>query len=232
VAEHPNPLVRDQYVMTIADRCRLDVHLVRERLDLHVSGKVQKPVERSRRSVVEEEPPPVDDGYFDDGDPGPPAEVRRQESKDRAGLEALRIAVHHPELVAGRLEAFLFLESDQRAAFDTLLSATSLASAIESAPPPAAALLRRVAVEEPLLDQSSALDPVGPVIAQLIRAAVRRELGQLQAQLRSGALDVAAGAAQVTAVHKLLEQLDDPREGSTAEAALLDWLAERSDTAL
>ena len=33
VAEHPDDLVRDQYVMQLADRCRLDVAKLRERLD-------------------------------------------------------------------------------------------------------------------------------------------------------------------------------------------------------
>ena len=33
VAEHPDGLVRDQYVMQVADRCRLEPALLRERLD-------------------------------------------------------------------------------------------------------------------------------------------------------------------------------------------------------
>ncbi len=33
VAEHPDDLVRDQYVMRLADRCRLDAARLRERLD-------------------------------------------------------------------------------------------------------------------------------------------------------------------------------------------------------
>ena len=33
VAEHPDELVRDQYVMDMADRCRIDAARLRERLD-------------------------------------------------------------------------------------------------------------------------------------------------------------------------------------------------------
>lgn len=33
VAEHPDPLVRDQYVMTVADRCRIDSAALRDRLE-------------------------------------------------------------------------------------------------------------------------------------------------------------------------------------------------------
>ncbi len=33
VAEHPDDLVRDQYVMQLSDRCRLDAPRLRERLE-------------------------------------------------------------------------------------------------------------------------------------------------------------------------------------------------------
>jgi DNA primase len=223
VAEHPNSMVRDQYVVSVADRCRLDPHLVREQLALHVSGQVPKPVERSRRSRDEEAPPiePVDTDL--------PDVAPRAALGDRAGLEALRLAVHRPELAANRLEPLLFLDRDQRAAFEALLTATSLAAAIEDAPPPAAALLRRVAVEEPLIEEGSLSDPVGPVVAQLLRAAVRQAIQELQAGLRRGSMPVGEGGAQVAKVHALLEQLDDPELGSVAEQSLLDWLMSRSE---
>jgi hypothetical protein len=164
--------------------------------------------------------PPQDDGY--DGMP-PPAPIA--EGAGGPGLEALRIAVHRPELAAGRLEAFLFSDPDQRRAFEALLVATSLSNAIETAPAPTAALLRRVAVEEPLIDESEGVDSVAPVVAQLIRGAVRGALARLQAQLRSGEIDVATGSAQVAAVQGELSRLEDPVEGSVATEALLDWLA-------
>ena len=223
VAEHPNPLVRDQYVITVADRCRLDPTLVRERLSAHVAGTAPKPRERAPRRNAGEEPPPMppqDDGY--DGMP-PPAPIA--EGAGGPGLAALRIAVHRPELAAGRLEAFLFSDPDQRRAFEALLVATSLSHAIETAPAPTAALLRRVAVEEPLIDESEGVDSVAPVVAQLIRGAVRGALARLQAQLRSGEIDVATGSAQVAAVQGELSRLEDPVEGSVATEALLDWLA-------
>ncbi len=235
VAEHPNPLVRDQYVITVADRCRLDPQLVRESLQRHVAGVAARPPERpARRST--EEPPPMpppedgyDDGYGDYDGGGAPAPVA--EGAGGPGLEALRIAVHRPELAAGRIEAFLFADFDQRAAFEVLCEATSLTAAIETAPGPVAALLRRVAVEEPLLDESSGVDPVAPVVAQLIRASVRAALARLQSQLRSGDVDLASGSAQVAAVQAEVARLDDPQSGAEAADALLDWLATREDEA-
>ena len=227
VAEHPNPLVRDQYVVQIADRCRLEPPLVRERLALHVAGEAPKPVERVRKRA-EEEPPPIDYGDDEDGYGGS-APAPRNDPRDRAGLEALRIAVHRPELVANRLEPYLFLDGDQRAAFETLLVATSLTDAIGTAPPAAAALLRRVAVEEPLIDATTVADPVAPVVAQLIRAAVRRATAALQAELRAGEVGAVEASAQIAMLHAQLEHLDDPVTGPEAENALLDWLSDREE---
>ena len=47
VAEHPDDLVRDQYVMELADRCRLDADRLRERLE-HARANPQPAVGRRR----------------------------------------------------------------------------------------------------------------------------------------------------------------------------------------
>lgn len=46
VAEHPDDLVRDQYVMQVADRCRLDPNRLRERLE-SLRASLQKEANRS-----------------------------------------------------------------------------------------------------------------------------------------------------------------------------------------
>jgi DNA primase len=229
VAEHPSALVRDQYVLTIADRCRLEPQLVRDSLARHVAGGARSASERSERRRRDDEPPPMpppEDEWAQQMMPSAPS----QPTGGGPGLEALRLAVHRPDLVAGRFEPFLFVDPDQRRAFEALLTATSLNEAIESAPGPAGALLRRVAVEEPVFaDEGS--DPVAPVVAQLIRAAVRGALARLQAELRAGQIDLAEGSAQVASVHEQLTHLDDARAGQSASEALLDWLAMREDAA-
>ena len=49
VAEHPDDLVRDQYVMTVADRCRIDPARLRERLEqLRRSPKKVAPPDQER----------------------------------------------------------------------------------------------------------------------------------------------------------------------------------------
>jgi DNA primase len=221
VAEHPDALVRDQYVISIADRCRLDPQLVRERLQAHVAGERSAPEPKGRRRS--EEPPPRDEPQDGDDESVAPASA----IVDRPGLEALRIAVHYPELVVNRLEPFFFLDSDQRGAFEALLSSTSLAEAIESSSTRASALLRRVAVEEPMIDPESEIDQVSPVISQLLRGAARKALVDLQADLRQGSVEVAEGSRQVALAHAALEELDDPDSGSAAEATLVAWLSSR-----
>ena len=123
VAEHPDELVRDQYVMEIADRCRLDVE--RLRAVLRAGPRVQP--EPTRRA-------------------GPP--TRRAESNaDRM----LRLAVD-PTLgdeALGLLDDVLFTEDHHLRAWHTLRDADGdLHAALAAADPDVADLLARLAVED------------------------------------------------------------------------------------
>ena len=119
VAEHPNELVRDQYLVQIADRCRLDVNRLREFLD----------PSRKRRSQ-----------------PAPPSASRRR--SDSPEIEALRLAIHRPETVADVLDEVLFDDELHRGAFVALATSATLADAIAAADAGAAELLHRLAVED------------------------------------------------------------------------------------
>jgi hypothetical protein len=119
VAEHPNALVRDQYVMEIADRCRVEPERLR-------SGLVQP-----RRSTAAPEPRRA----------GP---ARAQ----RPSRLVLGLAVHHPEEVAHVLDEVLFTDDVELGAYRALASAATFHEAIEAADPESAELLQRLAVEE------------------------------------------------------------------------------------
>ena len=123
VAEHPNQLVRDQYVMQIADRTRIDAEQL-----------------RNRRTVA---------GRADGGGHATATLTRTADSPE---IEALRLAIFAPETVADRLEEVLFSDERNLAAFRALASAVTLHEAIEKADPGAAALLQRLAVEEATAD--------------------------------------------------------------------------------
>jgi DNA primase len=119
VAEHPNEFVRDQYVMEIADRCRVDAARLR-------AGLVQP-----RQSA-----------------PPPDARRSRHTRSERPSLMVLRLAVHQPETVAHALDEILFTDEVELGAYRALASAATLHEAIELADPEAAELLQRLAVEE------------------------------------------------------------------------------------
>jgi DNA primase len=121
ISEHPNELVRDQYLMEVADRCRIEPERLR-------SGKWRKPTEATREA----------------------ADAPARSPVQRAGseVEALRLAVHRPEEVGERLDDVLFDDDLHRAAFGALVSASTLHDAIAGADPDVAALLQRLAVED------------------------------------------------------------------------------------
>ena len=270
VAEHPDDLVRDQYVMQIADRCRVEAERLRPRVEEARRRLAAVPrgdggdrpsrdrpsrdrPSRTRPDRTDRSADRADDGGRDvvdrrdgpsgDGSNGPTMDVEdpgagpsggpagRPRPVDagagRPGLEALRLAVHRPEAVEGRLEEMLFDDPVQRRAFSALLAAESLHEAVESAPPESAELLRRLAVEEPVWAGDSLADPVDAVVSQLLRAAVRRQLVDLQAEARTGGGPLGDVAAETARVRLWLEELDDSATGRDAGDRLLAWLLER-----
>ncbi|MDQ1375101.1 MAG: primase [Actinomycetota bacterium] len=120
ISEHPNELVRDQYLMEVAGKCRVDP----DRL----------------RSLIGSTPPRRTNGTA----------TRPRPRADRGPeVEALKLAVHRPEEVAERLDEVLFHDDLHLAAYRALAEAEKLHDAIAAADPGAAELLQRLAVEEP-----------------------------------------------------------------------------------
>jgi DNA primase len=228
VAEHPDDLVRDQYVMQLADRSRVDAARLRERLDYL---RAHPPVESApgrRGGTRRAEPPPADSDGYDDGADAPsgggavPAALR-----PGPGLEALKLAVHRPDDVADRVHAALFGDPLQRQAFVALLEHDSAHEAVESASPEVASLLRRVIVEEPMTGDPELGDPVDSVVTVLLRGAVRRALTEVEVESRTGDDSWQSRAAETAQVRLWLDQLGDPASGRDAADRLVAWLAGR-----
>jgi DNA primase len=151
IAEHPNELVRDQYVMRLADR--LDI--APDRLRNTVSAALARPHTEPARSARPAEPAVV----------------------DRRELDALRWAVQAPELMSGRLHADLFADPIARSAFEAL-TRWSWHEGLQQASPEVASLLQRLAVEEP--DEGVAADErVVRVVVNLVEASSRRLHGSM-----------------------------------------------------
>ncbi len=236
VADHPNGLVRDQYLMVVADRCRLEAASLRGLLDDLVrraaaGGSTAEP--RSRRDASGRRPEAVTDGprrgvpAAPGGRPGAGPHPGHDGEWQGPGLEALKLVVHQRDSVVDRLDALLFSDGRQRVAFENLMAAADLHEAIrrvEDDSPEVAALLRRLAVEEPALSADG-------VVMQLVRTASKRALADLDAEGRLSP-DAFAQVARVTAqVHSDIEELDSEDRDGAIKAAdrLLAWLVERGE---
>ncbi len=247
VAEHPDNLVRDQYVMQVAERCRLEPPQLRERLERlrteQSRARAASPPDRGGSAAGRRRPteaPPVDDGSWvrepdDDGGPmsprpagrgggglataGGPAGRNGSLREFRPGLEALRLAIHRPEDVGDRLEAALFRDEVQRAAFQSLVDADDLHQAIDRSSPPVQALLVRLTVEEPTSEPED-------VVLQLVRHAARRELRVITSEARTSP----AAAQEAVEVTAWVQALDDPKASAAATARLVAWLVVRAQT--
>jgi hypothetical protein len=128
--------------------------------------------------------------------------------------------------VADRLEAVLFPDELQRAAFEALTGSEDLHEAVEAAEdrdPRVASLLRRLAVEEPATDADDA-------VVYLVRNASLRALAVAEAQVRISPDTVGEIAPVIARVTGDLRELDDPEQRLAAEGRLLAWLIGRDDT--
>lgn len=118
VAEHPNQLVRDQYLREVADRCRLDVESLRS---MRVAPS--RPTSTAASTPTQ----------------------RRAETPAHV---VLRLAVQRPEDVGDLLHEALFVDDVDAAAFRALCDAGTFHESVELAGPEAGELLQRLATEE------------------------------------------------------------------------------------
>jgi DNA primase len=232
IAEHPDDLVRDQYVMTVADRCRIEPDRLRARLAEARAALASSAARGPKPSASASDAVPSRGGrsqaLADVGPEAPPSQrasisTNAHDPSARAGVEALRLAVHRPDEMSDRLEAVLFADPVQREAFEALASTENLHEAIAVVSPPAADLLHRVSVEEPVAPDVELGDPVDGAVAQLLRIGARRAFGELQAEARAGRGD----PLETGRIRLWIEQLDDPEAGREAADRLLAWLVGR-----
>jgi DNA primase len=224
VAEHPSVLVRDQYLMEVADRCRVEPDRLRQMARAAVppkaggSGAGRGPVSGPETGAE----PGAGTHPVRAGEAPAPVAVGGPE------LEALRLAVHHPEQVADRLEVVLFAHPLARACFEALSTATTLHDAIAAADPQAADLLQRLAVE----DTDAEVDDV---MGRVVERAGQRAIRQLEAEMRQAAPShQAAYVPTITWLKLSLEALrrEDPAArpaAREAERRLVGWLVSRHD---
>ncbi len=172
--EIPNELVREQYIQMVSGTLGIDHAWFKQAIARRSAPRPRGEEMGERR-------------------PGPVTVDRREE-------DALRWAIHQPELVVDWLESSLFVDPIAREAFEHLWSADELHEAIESAEGSARSLLERLAVEEPIVDDEPetvrarlVVNIVGPAAERLRRQFLQdgderaMELAMLLDQLRNSA---------------------------------------------
>ena len=239
IAEHPNELVRDQYLIEVADRTHHDPARLRELL---ASARREAERAAAERPAEASGEPPRDEPEWAEEDeeirPGParsrPLPARggaRAGSLARAGRDALVLAISRPDEAAPWFDEVLFTDVLQRQAFRALCGAAELHEAIDNAPAEVADLIKRLAAS----GEADQIDPRGTYVA-LVRLAGEAALREVEADARRAQLG--AEAAQLADASELgrwvkgeLELLRDPvlepgRPSAAIEAAgrLLAWL--------
>lgn len=162
VAEHPSDLVRDQYLMTIADRCRIDIDRLREQLR---SGKRSSSKGAAAKASTHQAP-------RDDG-----TRAVAVRTRDTPAIEALRVLMHRPDDISELLDESLFEDDIHVAALRVLESGDPLREAIDKADPATADLLQQIVVQE---SEADAHD----VATRLVEEATRRAIAELEVEAR------------------------------------------------
>jgi len=191
VREHPNDVVRDQYMRQVAMQTGID--------------------QETARSLLEGRPRPAP----------PPRRAAGAQAGTRIVLphgieeEALRLAVHRPEQVAELLHEVLFVDPLMLAAYQALCSAPTLAEAVSAAEGPVASLLQRLAVEESEVEASDVLarlaEEAGKRAVVELEAVARRsgELTDDVAWLKLAMAELRDPATGIDATGRLVRWLVD-----------------------
>ncbi|MGQ0825373.1 MAG: DNA primase [Actinomycetota bacterium] len=200
VAEHPSDLVRDQYVMKLAGHLDITPDRLRDTVArAHARPHIQSASQSATPSAPQLRP------------------------VDRRELDALRWAVLAPDLMSGRLDVALFADPVARSAFEAL---TTLPwhECLAHAPPEAAALLKRLAVEEPS-GTNAPEEIVARVVVNLVEASSLRLLASM---LRTADERSAAVKALLDA---LVRERTDERwlAGESIAEQLVGWITDGGD---
>jgi DNA primase len=228
IAAHPDALVRDQYLLEVSSRCRIDAGQLREQLRRPeaTTAAAGGPAGRANQR---ERPAPGDRTAR--GGPNDraaidlrPVPVRRV-AGSAAEHDALRGAVDDPDEALAWLDPVLFTEGPHRRAFEALIAWPTLPAAldaIEGDDPDAADALRQAAAE-----QSDAT--IGDIFLRLSQEAARRVLVDLKQEAlhASDPLALSAELAHVASLHStLMSDEAAPEAKLQAGTDLLAWLLE------
>ena len=245
IAAHPNGMVRDQYLMEVADRCRVEPARLRQQLAAAGSeGRNDGRQTNDNRAGSSRRPGATAHGPNSEPTERPAGSaptdsvlgVAEQDGVRALGtvpaveLEALRLAVQRREMVGDRLDLVLFGHPLSRSAFTALCQAASVQGAIDITDAQTASLLGRLAVDPDEGDLDS-------VVLRLVERAGLDAVAGLRAELRSSDdPEQAAGYSEIIGWLKLaIEMLraedadGGPQLAREAENRLVRWLIDREE---
>ena len=208
VAEHPNPEIRDKYLVEIADRCSVSAgHLRKVVADARRRGPVRRP-----RPAPDAAPHPADAGFGTSADPGDPSALEDGGGSDgpppnNVERQVLWLAANEPSAVWPEIVPEMFDYPLYRGGFEALLEYPEMDALLAEADAGLAAMMRELLVEqdEGLVGSSHRQEVV---MAILVYESAQRELTYLERQARTGAADddlLRRVASLKTAADKLRE---------------------------
>jgi DNA primase len=203
IREHPSDLVRDQYVMEVAGRTRVDPEQLREML------------RRPARPASERAP--------SEGAPLEGRVVRSRAAHERDGpeLEVLRHVVHGWEAVEPWIRYEEVFRSELHAAtFRVLMDHPTVQASIEAADPGVADLIGRLATEELHTQPFDA-------VTRLLTEWARQEVADLTLKARGD--DAVVLLERVTWLKLVSERLQDPASAAAAADELVDFIGRQGE---
>jgi len=222
LVQHPDPLVRDEYLMDLADRLKVAPDALRQRLAEVAAEPVPQRRERSTVSTG------ASGGGSDvdvQGSPGvveaPPMVLRVPPNSPE--VEVLRLVLAQPDEVAPSLHEVLFADPVCLEAYVRLRDANWRVADMVGAPDAIAGFVQQLAVEQATAGPAE-------VVERLVEAAGQRELGLLgvEARTRTDA-DALAVSSVVSWLKPQLEAMRDPRSASQVAPVVLGWLVQRHE---
>lgn len=225
ISEHPNGLVRNDYLMQIADKCRFDIS------DLHL--KLEQAL-RGRRYSSDDGPTPFQAERSERASQHADAEVALQQPSpisavelglsDRPAIEGLKMLVHNLDEMGEFFPLVLFTHPTHRAlriALEGVKQISDAAPMVELAGREAKELFIRLAVEAPKSDPFD-------VVSRLVERGVNRRMEQMKLEARSlepSSQRLGALSSELSRIRLLQEGLRSTgNEKIEATGQLLVWL--------
>ncbi len=226
VAEHPNPEIRDKYLVEVADRCSVSTD--------HLRGVVADARRRGRGRATRpsggDAPHPADAGSQSSGDRGDHSVYEGSGANgspdsplpNNVERQVLWLAANEPSEVWPEIVPEMFDHPLYRGGFEAMLEYPDMEALLAEADPPLVGLMRELLVaEDDDLRASTHRQEVAMAI--LLYESAQRELAYLERQARTGVADDDL-LRRVASLKTAMDQLRESEWEAEQARALLELL--------